>query len=370
MSQIKVLQVGLSYKVGGIETYLINYQKQLDKTKVSFDYINVFERAKKEFFYEELCKYSKVYTLPDYRKHPIKFTKELIKLNKEEQYDVFHYNMNSACYLIPLLAAKMCKIKVIIAHSHNSSSDKGLLKKILHNFNKKIIPLFANTYFACSELAGAWFFNKKIRKSENYYIINNAINLEKFTYEETVRKKKRTELGISDDTIVIGHVGSFKKQKNHEFIIDIFNEYHKKNPNSKLLLVGIGPLFENIKEKINNLKMNNSVILLGQRSDTANLYQAMDIFLLPSLYEGLPLVGVEAQAVGLKCFFSDVITKEVNISDNVTYIPLKDSASEWAEQILNANLTNRKSVDASKFDIKENAKRLEEIYSKLMKKSR
>ena len=151
----------------------------------------------------------------------------------------------------------------------------------------------------CSELAGRWLFGDKAYDSGKVYLLNNAIDLDKFKYNESLRKEKRKELGIGEDTLVIGHIGRFVAQKNHTFLIDIFNELHKKNHNSLLLLVGQGPLKEEIENKVKELKLNDSVRFLGQRNDANELYQAFDVFCLPSLYEGLPVVGVEAQATGL-----------------------------------------------------------------------
>ena len=166
-------------------------------------------------------------------------------------------------------------------------------------------------------------------------IINNAIDLDKFKYSEKLRKEKRKELGIKDDTLVIGHIGRFVTQKNHTFLIDIFNELHKENKDSLLMLVGQGPLQYEIKEKVKSLGLENSVLFLGQRDDVNRLYQAMDVFCLPSLYEGLPVVGVEAQANGLLCILSDEMTKETKVLNSTVFLSLNKTASEWANSILN-----------------------------------
>lgn len=367
MEKIKVLEVGLSYKFGGIENFLISYFKKIDKNKFAVDFINVFEKTKEESFYNEMTSNFNVYNLPNYRIHPIKFIKELKKLNEKENYDIFHYNMNSACYLIPLVAAKICKIKVIIAHSHNSSNDKGVLKSFLHFVNKRFIPLFANTYFACSETAGKWFFSKKIRTSKDYYIINNAINVEKFKYNNKTRVSLRNKLGITNDTFVIGHVGRFKPQKNHLFLIDVFNEYLKSNKKSVLLLIGKGPLEHQVKEKVKKLGLNDNVIFLGQCSNVNEFYNAMDIFLLPSLYEGLPIVGVEASTNGLNCIFSNNITKEIDILKNIKFVNLE--INEWVNSVIkieksakNDRNDNYYKLLKSDYNIEIASKKLEDIY--------
>ena len=224
----------------------------------------------------------------------------------------------------------------------------------------------------CSELAGRWLFGDKTYDSGQVYLLNNAINLDKFKYNEKLRKEKRKELGISDDTLVIGHIGRFVAQKNHTFLIDIFNEVHKKNPNSLLLLVGQGPLKEEIENKVKELKLNDSVRFLGQRNDANELYQAFDVFCLPSLYEGLPVVGVEAQASGLLCILSDAMTKETKVIESTKFNSLKNNSLNWADLILNS-MKNYKRNDTSgemtenKFNIEVEEKYLEKYYSNLFK---
>ena len=202
---------------------------------------------------------------------------------------------------------------------------------------------------------------------------NNAIDLDKFKYNKSIREKKRKELKISDDTIVIGHIGRFVKQKNHDFLIDIFNEIHKCNKESILLLAGQGPLQEEIKNKVKQLNIDKNVYFLGQRSDVNELYQVFDVFLLPSLYEGLPVVGVEAQATGNLCFLSDAMTKETKVLDSTRFVSLKKSAEEWANEILNC-LKEYKKHDTTRevskygFNIKVEVKKMEDKYIELYKK--
>ena len=365
----KVLQIGMTDNLGGIENYLINYYRNIDKTKVQFDFINIYPNDL--CFQDELISGgSKVYKVSNYYKHPIKYIKEVKKIIKDNNYEIIHCNMNSAVMIYPLIAAKLGKAKVIIAHSHNASSDKGFVKSLLHSINKHFISLFANKFFACSDKAGKWFYSKRILNSNNYYVIKNAINTDKFKYNEEVRNNKRKELNIGKDTLVIGHVGRFNKQKNHTFLIDIFNELHKKNNNSKLILVGIGPLYDEIENKIKQLNLSDDVLLLGQRNDVNELMQAMDIFVLPSLYEGLPLVGVEAQASGLNCIFSSSVTNTLSLFDKNKFISLKDSASYWADTILDNKENDRsncfKIVNEKGFNISIEANRLINIYNDIL----
>lgn len=359
---IKVLQVGATNVLGGIEIFLHNYYKNIDRSKVEFDFVNMYDKICFQEEYE--ANGSRVYNLPNYRIHPFKYLKQLKKILKDGKYDVLHFNMNSAIFLYPLMAAKKANVHVIIAHSHNASSDKGIIKNILHDLIKHFIPLFANYFFACSDYAGKWFFSNKVMKSDSFYIINNAINVEEFKFNEAKRIQVRKNLNIKDDEILIGHVGRFIKQKNHEFLIEIFNQIVTTNKEFKLVLIGVGDLKKEIEKKVQNEGIEKNVIFLGQRNDTKDLYQAIDIFLLPSLYEGLPLVGIEAQVAGCKCFFSDKITKELKIKSDSEFLKIRDS-KEWARKIIDYSkkMSNkREKIDYSQYDIKTNSKKLCEFY--------
>lgn len=365
----RVLQIGMTDNWGGIESYIINYYRNIDKNKVQFDFINIYPNDL--CFQNEIEELGgKIYKVPSYYKHPFAYMKQVKKIIKENKYEIVHCNMNSAVFLFPIIAAKLAKTKVIIAHSHNSSSDKGFLKDFIHAVNKRFIPLFANTYFACSNKAGKWFYSKKVLKSTRYCVINNAIDSKKYLFNEEIRKIKRKELNINDSTVVLGHVGRFNKQKNHEFLIEIFNEYNKKNNDSVLLLVGIGPLQEKIKNQVSDLNLNEKVIFLNQRKDVNELLQAMDIFMLPSLYEGLPLVGVEAQSSGIPCVLSDTITEELKIlDDKVFYVGLNDNLEDWVEIIDKCTKIKRineyENIVKAGYDIEISTKKLIALYEKL-----
>lgn len=365
---IKVLQVGATNVLGGIEIFLHNYYKNIDRNKVKFDFVNMYDKICFQEEYEENG--SRVYNLPNYRIHPFKYIKQLKKILKEEKYDVLHFNMNSAIFLYPLIAAKKANVPVIIAHSHNASSDKGIIKNVLHDFIKHFIPLFANYFFACSDYAGKWFFSSKVLHRNSFYIINNAINVEEFKFNESKRIQVRKDLNIKDDEILIGHVGRFIRQKNHDFLIDIFNQLVITNQKFKLVLIGVGELKQEIEKKVQKLGIDKNVIFLGQRSDTKDLYQAIDIFLLPSLYEGLPLVGIEAQVAGCKCFFSDKITKELKIKNNSEFLKISDS-KEWVRNIIDYSKkipNKREEFDCSQYDIKTNSKKLCEFYENILER--
>lgn len=364
---IRVASVIGRYIGGGVEAVTINYYRNIDKNKVQLDFI--CDEDSTNIPYEEIERMGgKVIIIPSYSK-PFKYHKALKRVLKEGNYKIIHSNINTLS-VFSLFAAKCAGVPVRIAHSHSTTNKKekkkNLMKQILRPFSK----VFATDYMCCSELAGRWLFGNKEYDKGNVYLLNNAIDLDKFKYNESLRKKKRNELGIKDDTLVIGHIGRFVAQKNHDFLIDIFNEIHKKNNNSILLLAGQGPLMEDIKNKVKELNLEDSVKFLGQRNDANELYQAFDVFLLPSLYEGLPVVGVEAQAAGLLCYLSDDMTKETKVLDITKFMSLNNTPKEWADNILD-DVKKYKRIDTSKdmtaknFNIKEEAKKLEEYYLNL-----
>ena len=328
---IRVAQIMGKWLGGGVESVVMNYYRHINREKIQFDFI--CDNDSTDIPYEEIEKLGgKVILIPPYQKI-IKYHKELKKVLKDGKYKIVHSHINTLS-VFSLFAAKCAGVPVRIAHSHSTTNKKekkkNLLKQVLRPFSK----VFATDYMCCSELAGRWLFGNKEYDKGNVYLLNNAIDLDQFKYNEQIRKEKRKELGIDDDTLVIGHVGRFVEQKNHRFLIDIFHEVHKQKENSILLLAGQGPLMEEMKEKVKILGIEDSVKFLGQRNDINELYQAFDVFCLPSLYEGLPVVGVEAQASGLLCFFSEDMTKETKALESTEFMPLSQSTEKWADKIL------------------------------------
>ena len=364
---VRVAQIMGKWVGGGVESVVMNYYRYIDRTKIQFDFI--CDDDSTNIPYEEIEKLGgKVILIPPYQK-VFKYHNKLKKILKEGHYKIVHSHINTLS-VFSLFAAKCAGVPVRIAHSHSTTNKKEKKKNLLKQLLRPFSELFATDYMCCSELAGRWLFGDKEYDKGNVYLLNNAIDLDKFKYNETLRKKKRKELGIKDDTLVIGHIGRFVAQKNHDYLIDIFNEIHKKNNNSVLLLAGQGPLMEEIKNKAKELNLDDSVKLLGQRNDANELYQAFDVFLLPSLYEGLPVVGVEAQAAGLLCYLSDDMTKETKVLDITKFMSLNNTPEEWANNILD-DVKKYKRIDTSKemtaknFNIKEEAKKLEEYYLNL-----
>lgn len=365
---VRVAHIVGKWVGGGVESVIMNYYKNIDHNKIQFDFL--CDDDSTNIPYDEITKLGgNVILVPPYQK-PFKYHRKLKEILKEQQYKVVHSHINTMS-LFPLFAAKCVGVPIRIAHSHSTSNKKEWKKNLLKNILKPFSKIFATHYFCCSELAGRWLFGDKVYNNGKVFLLNNAIDLDKFVYNETIRNNKRKELGLKDEQIVIGHIGRFVAQKNHIFLIEIFNEIHKKEKNAILLLAGQGPLLEEIKEKVNNLSLVDCVKFLGQRSDANELYQAFDVFLLPSLYEGLPVVGVEAQASGLLCVLSNDMTKETKVLDSTVFLSLDKSAKEWASQLLNLYSKFRRKnsfqeITDNGFNIKLEASKLTNKYIEII----
>ena len=269
---------------GGVESVVMNYYRNIDRNKIQFHFL--CDEDSTDIPYEEIEKLGgKVIVIPPYQKL-FKYQKELYRIFKKNNYKIVHSHIN-ALSVFPLRIAKKAKIPVRIAHSHSTSNKKEWKKNILKIILRPLSKLYANNYFACTEYAGKWLFGKKVVERKELNVINNAIDLKKFEFNENTRKALREELGIKEDTLIIGHVGRFMKQKNHEFLIEVFNEVYKKNQNTLLILIGQGPLLSEIKQKAINLNIEDKIKFIGQVTDVEKYYNIMDIFLFPSIYEGL-----------------------------------------------------------------------------------
>ena len=358
-SQIRIAQIMGKWVGGGVESVVMNYYRHIDRNKIQFDFI--CDDDSTNIPYKEIEKLGgKVILIPPYQKI-FKYHKKLKKVLKEGNYKIVHSHINTLS-VFSLFAAKSAGVPIRIAHSHSTTNKKekkkNLLKQVLRPFSK----VFATDYMCCSELAGRWLFGDKEYDKGNVYLLNNAIDLDKFKYDEKVRKTKRKELNIDDDTLVIGHVGRFVEQKNHRFLIDIFNEVHKQNENSILLLVGQGPLMEEIKEKVKNLNLEKYVKFLGQRNDVSELYQAFDVFCLPSLYEGLGMVLIEAQISGVYCIASTEVPSIVKINNNFDFVSLMNLSSNWSTYFRKIERFNTDIKKFERYNISIESKKLAKHY--------
>ena len=363
---IRVLQIIGIVAGGGVEAVIMNYYEHIDRTKVQFDFI-VHNDNKIDITQKVEAMGGKVYKVTPYYKNPIAFIWDIYKVIKRHHYRIVHSNMNTLS-AFSLFAAWAAGAPVRILHNHSTSSPGETKRNIMKFMLRPFSRLFATHYFACSRLAGEWMYGRKMMDSGKVTIINNAIDLGKYAFNSHRRKILRKEMGLTDE-FVIGHVGRFVFPKNHEFLIDVFAKAYKKNPHMVLLLIGDGPLRSAMEEKVKKLGLTDHVNFLGLRNDVQNLYNVMDIFVLPSHYEGLPVVGVEAQANGLPCLFSTKVTKETHLTHSAQFLDLEAGASTWAEEIISIKCErNKKAGDELRqagFEINKEAEKLAKFYIEL-----
>ncbi len=334
---IRVLQCVNDMHRAGLETMLMNYYRNLDRTEIQFDFLT--HRPYKSDYDDEIVSLGgKVYYAPRlYPQNYPKYFKWMKQFFKEHpEYQIVHSHIDAMSYL-PLKAAKKAGIPVRIAHSHSTSIDRDF-KYVLKQYYRYRLTSVLTDEFSCGKAAGDFLF-----RNDKFTLIPNAVEATKFYYDESVRNEVRKELKISNQTFVIGHVGRISYPKNHRFLINIFKEFHAINKDSILLIIGTGDMEEEIKKYAKESGVNDNIEFLGNRNDTERFYQAFDVFILPSLFEGVPLVGVEAQFADLPCFFSDKVPTEVVFSDKTNFMSLNQSAKEWAREIAKVDISNRDS---------------------------
>lgn len=358
MEQIRVLHVVTHMERGGLESMLMNYYRHIDRNKVQFDFlVHRFSHAAFDDELEALG--GKIYRLPRLVPWSAKYLEALNAFFDEHpEYKIVHVHQDCLSSVI-LKVAKDHGVPVRIAHSHNANQDKNL-KYPIKLWYKRNIPKYATGLLACGKDAGDWMFG-----SASYQIMNNAIDAAVYTYDPAKRAEMRQQLGLNDE-LVVGHVGRFNPQKNHPFLLEIFAALLKKEPNAVLLLAGGGDDMPKMQAKAQALGIGEHVRFLGVRSDVAELMQAMDVFVFPSLYEGLGIVAVEAQASGLPCVVSSTIPQEAYLTDLVFSEELSASPEKWANVILekrNTSRTDRSAeIAAHGFDITTEAVKLQEFY--------
>ena len=365
MEPIRILHVVTYMGRGGLETMIMNYYRCVDRSKVQFDFL-VHRDFRADYDDEIESLGGIIYRLPKLIPWSSSYNKALnCFLKSHPEHRIVHVHQDCLSGVI-LKAAQKCGVPVRIAHSHSSSQDKNL-KYLIKLFYMRLIPRCATQLFACGKDAGDWMF-----RGAPYRIINNAVDTAKYTYSPEIDNEMRRQLGISKDALVIGHVGRFDAVKNHTFLVDCFLQLKKQQDRAVLLLVGDGRLRQEIQEKAKACGIADSVIFTGLRSDVPELMQAMDVFVFPSLYEGIPLTLIEAQAAGLPCLVSDGVPRECAKTDLVVHHALKDGAHIWAKQILQMRHTARPDtgtqIARSGYDLKENAMWLQNFYLEQWKK--
>lgn len=359
MAPIRVLQVVTHMERGGLESMLMNYYRHIDRTRVQFDFL--VHRQERAAFDDEIESLGgKIYRLPRLVPWSRRYLNALNHFFDEHpEYKIVHVHQDCLSSVI-LKTAAQHHVPVRIAHSHNANQDRNL-KYPIKLWYRRSIPKYATSLFACGKEAGDWMFG-----GASYQIINNAIDAAAYTYTPAKRAEARQALGLADE-LTVGHVGRFNPQKNHPFLLEIFAALLKKEPDAILLLVGGGENMPKIQDKARALGISEHVRFLGVRSDVAELMQAMDVFVFPSLYEGLPVTMVEAQAAGLPCLISDKVPPECILTEGlVDVLPLSESPETWAEKILEKRelprTDRRAEIAAHGFDITTEAAKLEKFY--------
>lgn len=326
----KLLCIMNSTNVGGAETFMMKILRNIDRTKYVIDFcINVFDKCDYD---DEITSYgSTIYRIPSKTENFFSFRKQLYKIVREHNYEYVLRITSNAGGFYDLKVAKKAGAKVCAARSSNSSDGNSVKQRIFHIIGKKMWMKYIDIKIAPSKKAAKYTFNS----IDGVIILNNGLDLNTFSYNESYRKLVRNQMQIRDDTMLIGHIGRFEEQKNHAFLIDVFDEYHKLNANSLLMLVGVGSLQEQIRKIVLDRGLEDCVLFAGLRDDVFKLLSAMDFMVLPSLYEGMPNVIIEAQASNLPCLLSDTITNEVRMSSLVSFASLKnDLPQKWAKLIV------------------------------------
>ncbi len=359
---MRIAQVIGKLSSGGVESVVYNYYTNIDHHKFQFDfYVDADSRCKLPK--EIIDMGANCYVIPPYQ-NLFSYIKKLEEEFKKNKYSIVHSNMNTLS-VFSLYAAYIAGVPIRICHNHSTAGKGEIKKNILKYILKPFAKVFATNCCGCSKYAAEWLFGKKAVNNGNVTVFNNAIDINKFKYNADVRTEVRKELNI-EDKVVIGHIGRFCYQKNHDFLIDIFNEICKQNDNAVLILVGIGELSYDVKNKVHKLGLDDKVKFLGVRKDAYRIYQAMDVFVLPSRYEGLPVVGVEAQTSGTPCVFSDAMTVETKMARNTIMLSLDEPVNVCAKKVLEFSkipkYDSSAEIQAAGFDISTESKKLEHYY--------
>ncbi|MBR6531384.1 MAG: glycosyltransferase family 1 protein [Clostridia bacterium] len=366
---IRILNLFTIMNRGGAETMVMNYYRSIDRTRVQFDFmVHRQERGAYDDEIEALG--GRIYRMPpvqpghfgEYKKAAARF------FDEHKEYSVIHSHMSELGYFV-FREAKARGIKCTVCHAHNAPHFRDetvveKLKDVVRNYFKHRIRKYTDHKFICGVEAGEWLFGSESKK--DFVMMNNAVDASRFAWSEERSKQLKEKFGL-DGKFVVCHVGRFNAQKNHSFLVEIFKNVYAANPDSCLLLVGAGDLEEKVRQQVNNAGLTDCVRFMGLRDDVNEIMIASDVFLFPSLYEGLPVTLVEAQSSGIKCVISDTIPADCRITQNIDVVSLQKPARQWAEKVLEyADGYPRKNtfeeIAAAGFDIRENAKWLEEFY--------
>lgn len=360
MKPIRVLHVVTHMNCGGLETMIMNYYRKMDRSKIQFDFLTHRQDNEKKGYDDEIRRLGgKIYHISRLNPFSIIYKKELDHFfETHNEYRIIHVHQDCLSSVI-LKSAYKNGIPVRIAHCHSSSQDKNI-KYLIKLWYKRKIPKYSTGLFACGQIAGEWMFGKKTQ----FFVLPNAIDTGNYIFSTEKRRIMRQALGLPDNALVLGHVGRFSEVKNHKFLVELLRQISSNNNNVYMLFVGKGELMKNIQQMVSDNELDNKVLFLGLRRDVPDLLQAMDIFVLPSLYEGVPVSVIEAQAAGLPCLISNNVPQDCVITNLVDQVELE--YSKWEEAIQRIHTTERrntqKEIKLAHYDINENATYLTNYY--------
>lgn len=346
-----IIVYGLTDRRGGIESFFLNYGKYLKN--INLDFIKI---TPNKLSYEKKLGNSNIYYVPMRRDNASLRRSKIKAIFKQKNYDALWFNSNDLASVDIIKEAKKAGIKCI-GHAHNSRTDK-LNRTIRHNVNKLLVSKDFDGKFACSLSAAKWFYTDY----KNATIIYNAIDVKRYLFSDEKRNNIRKKYNIPNEYMVLGDIGRLEKQKNMTYLVDIFEKYHKKNPKSYLLIIGNGSRRSELQKYTAEKNLESSIIFTGEVDDTSEYLSVLDVFLMPSLYEGLPVTLVEAQAAGLNCIVADNITREVDITKNIKYYPIGNKdINLWVKSIVKSSnrINEGKKMIGTVFDISKSASKLE-----------
>ncbi|MFC0333330.1 glycosyltransferase family 1 protein [Paenibacillus sepulcri] len=348
---------------GGLETMIMNYYRQMDRNSIQFDFM-VHRSGKGHYDDEIIALGGRIHHMPQIRpgSYRLYFKRLDAFFAEHPEYALVHAHINENSSFV-LRAARKAGVPCRIAHSH--LSDLGIDRKLpFRLYARHFMKDHPNGYFACSRKAGEWLFGRRIQGQRPLIVLHNAVPVQEFAFQPEVRRSVRDELD-AEGRLVIGHIGRFTHQKNHEYLIDVFQAVHRQNPKALLVLAGEGELKPGIERKVEKLGLTGHVRFLGVRSDISRLLQGMDLFLFPSRFEGLPVVLIEAQAAGLRCIVSDAVTTEADVTGRLQFVSLQEAPEVWAKRILETTYEHEDTSEALRrhgYDTGSMAKWLSDYY--------
>ena len=367
--KINILMVMANTRMGGVQAFVLNVLQNIDLSKYHIDFaINFY--AEHDGIEEECRKYGCEFHILPYFKiyNYLQYTRAWDKFFSSHKYDiVYAHATNSASIFLKI--AKKYGMKTI-AHSHSAGYRGNRIEQFAKSFFAKGVGKVADYWFACSDKAAKRLYGDAYKTYPHYYNIPNAIDAQKYSFNVDIRNCIRKQIGVDENTFLCGHLGSFSAVKNHNFLIEIFAEVHKKNPNSKLICCGAGALMPVVKQQVKDLELSDDVIFTGVVNNANEYMMAMDCFVFPSIFEGFPVSVLEAEATGLPIVMHDVITKEVDLTDLINRESLNTPPSEWANLVVNVKSKDRLSYNSaianSIYNIKTSVKNFEQLYDQLV----